>query len=83
MVTFFLNFVKIKSIVFLFFSPALSQTESLLLIRPFINQLTRSEIHTAMAGGFASVSGSILAAYISMGVKEAMHPRYIAIMLGQ
>ena len=72
-----------QSIVLLFFSPALSQTESLLMIRPYINKLTRSEIHAVMAGGFASVSGSILAAYIGLGVKEAMHPRYIAIILGQ
>ncbi|CAL8346133.1 unnamed protein product [Lota lota] len=57
----------------------LGQTESLLLIRPYINQLTRSEIHAIMAGGFASVSGSILAAYISLGV-EASHLLTASIM---
>ncbi|CAL8297231.1 unnamed protein product [Gadus morhua 'NCC'] len=49
----------------------LGQTESLLLIRPYIHQMTRSEIHAVTAGGFASVSGSILAAYISLGVKAS------------
>ncbi|XP_029296076.1 solute carrier family 28 member 3-like [Cottoperca gobio] len=50
----------------------LGQAESPLLIRPYINGLTSSEIHAVMTGGFASVSGTILGAYISFGV-EATH----------
>ncbi|XP_053181129.1 solute carrier family 28 member 3-like [Scomber japonicus] len=46
----------------------LGQTESPLLIRPYISRLTRSEIHAVMTGGFASISGSILGAFISFGV---------------
>ncbi|XP_078106985.1 solute carrier family 28 member 3-like isoform X2 [Sander vitreus] len=50
----------------------LGHTDSPLLIRPYISGLTRSEIHAVMTGGFASVSGTILGAYISFGV-EATH----------
>ncbi|CAK6950523.1 solute carrier family 28 member 3-like [Scomber scombrus] len=46
----------------------LGQTESPLLIRPYISRLTRSEIHAVMTGGFASISGTILGAFISFGV---------------
>ncbi|GAA6223197.1 solute carrier family 28 member 3, partial [Lates japonicus] len=46
----------------------LGQTESPLLIRPYISGLTRSEIHAVMTGGFASISGTILGAFISFGV---------------
>ncbi|XP_067431730.1 solute carrier family 28 member 3-like [Thunnus thynnus] len=46
----------------------LGQTEAPLLIRPYISQLTRSEIHAVMTGGFASISGTILGAFISFGV---------------
>ncbi|XP_042344590.1 solute carrier family 28 member 3-like [Plectropomus leopardus] len=50
----------------------LGQTDSPLLIRPYISGLTRSEIHAVMTGGFAGVSGTILGAYISFGI-EATH----------
>ncbi|KAM3610763.1 uncharacterized protein V6R79_008629 [Siganus canaliculatus] len=50
----------------------LGQTDSPLLIRPYIDVLTRSEIHAVMTGGFASISGTILGAFISFGV-EATH----------
>ncbi|XP_076586657.1 solute carrier family 28 member 3-like [Chaetodon auriga] len=49
----------------------LGQTDSPLLIRPYISGLTRSEIHAVMTGGFASISGTILGAYISFGVEAA------------
>ncbi|XP_051277584.1 solute carrier family 28 member 3-like [Dicentrarchus labrax] len=50
----------------------LGQTESPLLIRPYLSGLTRSEIHAVMTGGFASISGTILGAFIAFGV-EATH----------
>ncbi|KAM9360679.1 solute carrier family 28 member 3-like [Symphorus nematophorus] len=50
----------------------LGQTESPLLIRPYISGLTCSEIHAVMTGGFASISGTILGAFIFFGV-EAIH----------
>jgi CNT family concentrative nucleoside transporter len=42
------------------------QTEAPLVIRPYVSSLTRSELMACMTAGFASTSGSVLAAYIMM-----------------
>jgi CNT family concentrative nucleoside transporter len=42
------------------------QTEAPLLIRPFIESLTMSELNTVMVGGFATIAGGVLAAYVGM-----------------
>jgi len=47
------------------------QTEAPLLIRPFLAQLTLSELHAVMTGGLATVAGGILAAYIGVGVQAS------------
>jgi len=44
------------------------QTEAPLLIKPFVNHLTQSELHAVMVGGFATVAGSVLAAFIGFGL---------------
>jgi CNT family concentrative nucleoside transporter len=44
----------------------LGQTEAPLLIKPFVHTLTGSELFTVMVGGFATVSGGVLAAYALM-----------------
>ncbi|XP_017778554.1 PREDICTED: sodium/nucleoside cotransporter 2 [Nicrophorus vespilloides] len=49
----------------------LGQTEAPLLLKPYLINLTGSEIHSVMTGGFASVSGTVLAAYISYGANAA------------
>ncbi|KAG7167256.1 Solute carrier family 28 member 3-like 2 [Homarus americanus] len=49
----------------------LGQTEAPLLIKPFIPDMTKSELHAVMTGGFATIAGSVLAAYISFGVDPA------------
>uniref|UniRef100_A0A1B0DND1 Uncharacterized protein n=1 Tax=Phlebotomus papatasi TaxID=29031 RepID=A0A1B0DND1_PHLPP len=49
----------------------LGQTESPLLIRPYLKKLTLSEMHAIMTSGFATVAGSVLAAYISFGANPA------------
>ncbi|XP_058466062.1 sodium/nucleoside cotransporter 1 isoform X1 [Malaya genurostris] len=49
----------------------LGMSESPLLIRPYIKNLTHSEIHAIMSSGFATVSGTVLAAYISFGAEPA------------
>lgn len=43
----------------------LGQTEAPLLVRPFIPTMTRSELMAIMTGGFATVAGSVMAAYVS------------------
>lgn len=42
----------------------LGQTEAPLLIRPYIENMTRSEILTIMTGGMATIAGGVFAAYI-------------------
>lgn len=44
------------------------QTEAPLVIRPFLNKMTKSEIFAVMTGGLASVSGSVLVGYSLLGV---------------
>lgn len=38
------------------------------MIRPFFEKLTVSEIHAVCTGGFATIAGSVMAAYIIYGV---------------
>ncbi len=47
------------------------QTEAPLLIKPFLGDMTRSELLTVMVGGFATIAGGVLAAYIAMGIPAA------------
>ncbi|CAD6998646.1 unnamed protein product [Ceratitis capitata] len=49
----------------------LGMSESPMLIRPYIKKLTSSELHSIMASGFATVSGSVLAGYLSFGASAA------------
>lgn len=42
----------------------LGQTESPLLVRPFLEKMTRSEMMTLMTGGMATIAGGVLASYI-------------------
>jgi CNT family concentrative nucleoside transporter len=44
----------------------LGQTEAPLLIKPFVKSFTPSELITVMVGGFATVAGGVLAAYVGM-----------------
>ena len=46
----------------------LDMTQSPLLLKPLLPHLTRSQFFVVMTGGFASVAGGVLSAYISMGV---------------
>src|SRR3984885_9990987 len=50
----------------------MGQTEAPLTIRPFLPDLTKSELMTVMTSGMAHVSGGMMAAYIAYGV-EAKH----------
>ncbi|XP_014781754.1 solute carrier family 28 member 3 isoform X1 [Octopus bimaculoides] len=44
-------------------------TESPLLVKPFLNEMTGSELHAVMTGGFATISGSLLGFYANFGAK--------------
>ncbi|XP_068698450.1 solute carrier family 28 member 3-like isoform X3 [Montipora foliosa] len=47
------------------------QTEAPLLVRPFLEHVTMSELHAIMTGGFATIAGGVLAAYIEFGVSAS------------
>ncbi|MEG4488049.1 NupC/NupG family nucleoside CNT transporter [Microcoleus sp. D2_18a_B4] len=46
----------------------IGQTEAPLLIKPYLAAMTLSELHAVMTGGFATIAGGVMAAYISFGV---------------
>jgi concentrative nucleoside transporter, CNT family len=44
----------------------LGQTEAPLVVRPYVARMTKSELMCVMTGGFATVAGGVLAAYVGM-----------------
>jgi len=54
------------------------QTEAPLVVRPYIEKMTESELFTMMVGGMATIAGAVLAAYIAMlgGIDESMRLFY-------
>ena len=46
----------------------IGHSESPLVIRPYLKDLTRSELFAVMTSGMAAISGAIMAAYAAMGI---------------
>jgi len=44
------------------------QTEAPLVVRPYVAGMTLSELNVVMVGGFATIAGGVLAAYVRMGI---------------
>jgi CNT family concentrative nucleoside transporter len=44
------------------------QTEAPLVVRPYVAQMTRSELMAVMTGGFATIAGGVMAAYVAFGI---------------
>ncbi|MBI4056193.1 MAG: NupC/NupG family nucleoside CNT transporter [Elusimicrobia bacterium] len=42
------------------------QTEAPLVIKPYVKEMTKSELMAVMVGGFANTAGGVLAAYVGM-----------------
>ncbi|MFN7698549.1 MAG: NupC/NupG family nucleoside CNT transporter [Deltaproteobacteria bacterium] len=42
------------------------QTEAPLVVKPFVGDMTESELMAVMVGGFATVAGGVMAAYVGM-----------------
>ncbi len=63
----------------------LGQTEAPLMIRPYLEKLTRSEMLCIMVGGMANTAGSVLAAYVGFlgGGDEAQQNYFALHMLSQ
>lgn len=47
----------------------LGVTEAPLLVKPYLNSMTRSELFAVLCGGLASIAGTMLVSYASLGVK--------------
>ncbi|MBV05481.1 MAG: hypothetical protein CL474_05800 [Acidobacteria bacterium] len=45
----------------------MGQTEAPIIVRPYVSQMTRSELLTLMVGGMATISGAVMAIYINLG----------------
>lgn len=44
------------------------QTEAPLVVRPYVASMTRSELMALMVGGFATIAGGVLAAFVGLGI---------------
>lgn len=55
------------------------QTEAPLLIKPYVPTMTRSELMAIMTGGFATIAGGVMAAYVRFGV-DAGHLMAASVM---
>ena len=49
----------------------LGNAEAPLLIRPYLSTMTNSELHAVMSGGYATIAGSMMAAYITFGISAS------------
>ncbi len=59
----------------------LGQTESPLLVKPYLGKMTKSELMSLMTGGMATIAGSVLAAFIGfIGTDMAKHLLCASIM---
>lgn len=57
----------------------LGQTESPLLIRPYLEKMTRSELMCVMTGGMATIAGSVFAAFVGfLGGDDPVQQAYFA-----
>jgi len=58
------------------------QTEAPLCVKPFLERMTRSQLMTIMTGGFATIAGSVLAAYVGiLGADDASRVAFIKALL--
>jgi len=44
----------------------LGQTEAPLLVKPFLDRMTKSEMMCLMTGGMATIAGGVLASYVGV-----------------
>lgn len=55
------------------------QTEAPLLIKPYVSDMTVSELMAIMVGGFATIAGGVMAAYVRFGI-DAGHLMAASVM---
>lgn len=61
----------------------LGQTESPLLVKPYLDKMTKSEIMCLMTGGMATIAGGVFAAYIGFlgGIDEELRLQFATHLL--
>ena len=59
------------------------QTEAPLIIKPYLDKMTKSEMLTVMVGGMATIAGGVMAAYIQMLGQSYSAAKGISITEGQ
>jgi len=59
------------------------QTEAPLIIKPYLDKMTKSEMLTVMVGGMATIAGGVMAAYIQMLGQSYSAAKGIPITEGQ
>ena len=57
----------------------LGHTEAPLMVRPYLESMTRSELMAMLTGGMATIAGSVMAAYVGLGI-DAGHLLAASIM---
>lgn len=57
----------------------LGHTEAPLMVRPYLASMTRSELMAMLTGGMATIAGSVMAAYVALGI-DAGHLLAASIM---
>ena len=57
----------------------IGQTEAPLIVKPYLEKMTRSEMHCLMTGGMATIAGGVFAAYIGfLGGEDPVMQQYYA-----
>ena len=57
----------------------IGQTEAPLIVKPYLENMTRSELHCLMTGGMATIAGGVFAAYIGfLGGEDPVLQQYYA-----
>jgi len=57
----------------------IGQTEAPLVVKPYLEKMTSSEIFSLMTGGMATIAGAVLVAYVSiLGGTDPVHMQYFA-----
>ncbi|KAG7580055.1 hypothetical protein FFLO_00026 [Filobasidium floriforme] len=49
-------------------SPFIGQGENCILVKPYVKDMTVSELHQALTSGFATIAGSVFIAYVTLGI---------------
>ncbi len=59
------------------------QTEAPLVVEPYIEKMTRSELMAVMTGGMATIAGGVMAAYVQMLGNSYAQANNVALEIGQ